>query len=293
MRPPADVAIDGDLVGSLVAEQHADLAHLPTTDAGEGWDCRLFRLGESMVVRLPRRAQAAEMLASEQRWLPGLASRLPLPTSAPVRLGRPSNRFPYCWSISRWLPGRPALAEPPRDRHQAAVDLGAFLEALHQPAPAGAPSNPWRGVPLAQRDGLLHSHVAQAGTQVDRGAVLGLWRRAIEARPWSRPTVWIHGDLHPGNLIVDDGRLVAVVDFVDLCAGDPATDLAVMWMLFDSDAREAFLASASPRRPVDPDTRLRSRGWALALGLALSTQADDDPALREMGKRAVEAALVG
>ena len=291
-KPDAEVAIDLPLVRSLLQEQHPDLADLPLADAGEGWDNRLFRLGGNLAVRLPRRAASAALVEHEQRWLPEIAPRLPLPIPVAQRVGRPGCGFPWSWSITAWLEGRTALLAPPEDPAATAVALGRFLRALHQPAPEGAPQNPWRGVPLAARADRLSEHLQQLGGLVDGTAVLRSWERSLSAPPWAGPPLWIHGDLHPGNLLIVDGRPAAVIDFGDLTAGDPATDLSIMWMLLPPAARPAFVETArSEFDPIDDATLLRGRGWAVALSLAYITLSADDPAMSALGFSTIDAVL--
>ena len=291
-KPPAEVTIDLSLVRALIQEQHTDLAHLPLKDIGEGWDNRLFRLGDDLVVRVPRRAISATLIEHEQRWLPPLSPRLPLPIPVPRRVGRPGCGFPWSWSIASWFPGQSALLAPPQDLSTAAVALGQFLRALHQPASEEAPHNPFRSVPLAARTNVLRDHVQQVDGLADRAALLELWERVLSAHPWSGPPLWIHGDLHPGNLLVSQGRLSAVIDFGDLAAGDPATDLSVMWMLLPPSTRSTFLASARGEfDPVDDHTLMRARGWALALGLANLANSQADEAMGTLGLATINAAM--
>jgi aminoglycoside phosphotransferase (APT) family kinase protein len=291
-KPPAEVAIDLSLVRALIQQQHPDLAHLALNDLGEGWDNKLFRLGDDLAVRVPRRAASAALIEQEQRWLPRLSPQLPLPIPVPRRVGRSGCGFPWSWSITSWFPGQSALLEPPQDLSAAAGALGRFLRALHQPAPANAPHNPWRSVPLAARSGALMDHLQQTDGLVDRTAVLNLWERAVSAPHWPGPPLWIHGDLHPGNLLVSQGHLSAVLDFGDLAAGDPATDLSVIWMLLPPSARLTFRASARGESdPVDNHTLMRARGWALALGLAYLGSSRGDEAMRTLGLATIDAAL--
>jgi aminoglycoside phosphotransferase (APT) family kinase protein len=290
-KPPADLAIDVSLVRALLYDQHPDLAQLPLIDLGEGWDNRLFRLGDALAVRLPRRAAAAALIEHEQRWLPLLAPRLPLLVPAPLRVGHPGDRYPWSWSITPWFPGQSALIAPPQDAVRTAAALGRFLRALHEPAPSDAPHNPWRGIPIAERTPILTRHLQQLGGLVDSNAALRLWERALSAPAWAGPRVWIHGDLHPGNLLIDDGALAAVIDFGDLTAGDPATDLSVMWMLLPAAARPAFLAAACGGLDIDNALVMRARGWALALGLACMVNSRDDPELGALGEATVREAL--
>ena len=165
--------------------------------------------------------------------------------------------------------------------------LERFLRTLHQPAPADAPRNPWRGVPLDARTAALHEHLRQLDGVVDRAAGLSLWNRALSAPRWSGPPLWLHGDLHPGNLLVSDGRLSGVIDFGDLTCGDPATDLAVLWML--PQAMRWRLEACGSDEPEA--LRMRARGWALALGMAYLAHSADDAAMAALGQRTIDAAL--
>jgi aminoglycoside phosphotransferase (APT) family kinase protein len=291
-KPPAEVTIDPFLVLALLQEQHADLAHLPLIEIDEGWDNKLFRLGDDFAVRVPRRAASAALIEQEQHWLPRLSQQLPLPVPVPLRVGRPGCGFPWSWSVVPWFPGQSALLAPPEDLGTTAVALGQFLHALHQPAPNHAPHNPWRGVPLPTRAKTLREHLQRVDGLVNRAAVLDLWERVLSTPPWSGPPLWIHGDLHPGNLLVRDGRLSAVIDFGDLAAGDPATDLSVVWMLIPPSARSNFrVAARGEFDSLDDDTWMRARGWALALGLAYLAASRDDEALGALGGATIDAAL--
>jgi aminoglycoside phosphotransferase (APT) family kinase protein len=278
--PAAEVEIDAALVRGLLADQHPDLAALPLEAHAPGWDNAIYRLGRERVVRLPRRALAARLVAHEQRWLPELAPRLPLPIPAPVRVGRPGRGFPWAWSVCPWFEGETA-ADAPLDPEPAARHLGAFVAALHAPAPDDAPANELRGGPLAGRTAMLEERVALLGDAIDGEAVLAGWRRALDA-PRAGRRVWLHGDLHPANLVVQGGRLAAVLDFGDLTGGDPATDLAVGWMLFDADSRPVFRAAAGG---AEEATWARARGWALSHAIACLASSADNPRMHAVGAR--------
>jgi aminoglycoside phosphotransferase (APT) family kinase protein len=286
-RPPAEVDIDADLVGRLLAEQHPDLAHLPRRVVASGWDNVMVRIGNDLVARLPRRTLSAGHAEHELRWLPELAPRLPLPVPAPVRAGLPGCGYPWAWSICPWLPGRPAHTEPLADPDAVAVALGRFVTALHVPAPADAPVNPYRGVPLAERHERFEAHLAVLAGRVDAAAVRERWAPLAGAPPWDGPPVWLHGDLHPDNLLVHDGRLAAVVDFGDLTAGDPGVDLAAAWMLLPPASRPLLRHEAG----ADDATWARAQGWALALALAMLAGSADDPVISGIGQRTLTAVL--
>jgi aminoglycoside phosphotransferase (APT) family kinase protein len=290
--PPAEVTIDNRLVQTLLTEQHPDLANLPLTQVGEGWDNVLFRLGEDLAVRLPRRAASAPMIEHEQRWLPELARRLPLPVPTPIRRGRPGSGFPWSWSVVRWLPGMTAVAEL-RNPQAVAASLGRFLRALHQPAPEDAPRSPFRSIPLDARTSRLHEHLDQLRDVINRERVLALWDRLVVTPRWPGPPMWIHGDLHPANLLLVDDQLAAVIDFGDITCGDPATDLSVMWMLLPPEHRETLFAAAGRHRsnPADEEIWRRARGWALSIGVAVVALGREGNPLTELGIRAIAAAL--
>jgi aminoglycoside phosphotransferase (APT) family kinase protein len=114
--PAAEVDVTAELVRQLLAEQHPDLAGLALGVLANGWDNMVCTVGADLLARLPRRAQAAELVAREQRWLPVLAPRLPLPIPAPVRVGRPAGGFPWSWSVVPFFPGQVAALAPPDDR---------------------------------------------------------------------------------------------------------------------------------------------------------------------------------
>ncbi len=290
--PAAEVDIDGALVRALLAEQHPDLAGLALVEVASGWDNVMFRLGDELAVRLPRRALAAPLVEDEQRWLPVLAPRLPLPTPVPVRIGRPGYGYPWSWSICPWLPGSPAALTPPNDPVAAALALGGFLSAMHQPAPADAPTNPYRGVPLTERAAAARQRIEQLGDLVDGPAVLAAWDELVGVAPWSGPAVWLHGDMHPMNILVDEGRVSGVIDFGDVCAGDPASDLSVAWMMLPPEARPSFRrAAANASDPIDDDTWARSRASALAIALAILASSADNPAMHAIGARTLAAVL--
>jgi aminoglycoside phosphotransferase (APT) family kinase protein len=291
--PADEVDVSPDLVRRLLAAQQPDLAHLPIEVMANGWDNLVCRLGAELVVRLPRRAVAAELITHEQRWLPVLAPRLPLPVPAPVRAGRAALGYPWPWSVVPFLPGQVAAQDPPADPGDAAVSLGRFLGALHAPAAAGAPANPNRGIPLADRRATDMQNVRALGGLVDRRAVLRVSEAAAATPRWHGLPVWLHGDFHPANILVHRGRISGVIDFGDVTSGDPATDLSVAWMFLPAGCHDAFRAAyrTASGYPDSDDTWVRARGWALALSLAILAHSADNPLMAEIGHRTIGAVL--
>lgn len=159
-KPAAEVEIDERAAHALLLDQHPDLAGLPLRHVDSGWDNVMFRLGDELALRFPRRKIAAALIEHEQTWLPAVARSLPLPVPVPLRVGQPGRGYPWRWSILPWLTGTTADQCAPRS-DQAAM-FGKFLASLHRPAPPDAPRNPYRGVPLRNRmdelmAGRIHS----------------------------------------------------------------------------------------------------------------------------------------
>ncbi|MFG2142824.1 aminoglycoside phosphotransferase family protein [Streptomyces sp. NPDC048696] len=260
--------IDENLVRSLVREQHPDLAGLDLREVVGGWDNQLWRLGDELAVRMPRTERAPSLLRKEHQWLPTLAPHLPLPVPTPVRIGEPSARFPKPWTIAKWVPGNPADHAP--ISHASAADtLAGFLKALHMKAPADAPVSQDRGVPLKTlSDGFEKGleEVTSEGDAADLQKVRDVWDEAVAAPDWEGPPVWLHGDLHPANVVVSDGTLSGVIDFGDMCAGDPAADLAAAWVLLPAGAAARFFDAYAY---ADESMIRRARGLAAAKSLFL------------------------
>jgi aminoglycoside phosphotransferase (APT) family kinase protein len=281
-----EIEISADLVRDLVRDQHPDLADRPVRLGARGWDNQLWRLGDDLAVRLPWATGSADaLLRKEHSWLPLLAPRLPLPVPVPRRWGEPSERFPRPWLITTWVPGTPADLIPVTRAADAAKSLAAFLAALHQPAPGDAPAGRDRGGPLADHAEQFANGLASAterGLIDDPDAVRAVWHDAVTAPPWAGPALWLHADLHPANVLTAGGTFCGVVDFGDLCAGDPAYDLAAAWLLLPDGATDQFYAAYQP--PVDTATMRRARGWATAKALGGLLIGDDGARGRPGGK---------
>ncbi|KQX05117.1 MULTISPECIES: aminoglycoside phosphotransferase family protein [unclassified Leifsonia] len=297
--PDADIVVDPHLVERLVRSQRPDLVGALRLVAN-GWDNAVFRLGDDLAVRMPRRSTAAHLIEHEQEWLPSIAARVPVAVPVPLHAGSPAAEFPWPWSIVPWFAGRSAASVDPASRAGMARPLADFVHALAVPAPAGAPRNPYRGVPLADREEVVWERLA--GRRVHRAAELAvLWDHLVQVEPWSGPPLWVHGDLHPGNIVVTDAApdvagesvdLVAVVDFGDLTAGDPATDLAVAWLAFDVGGRAAFRARMDELGPYDDATWQRARAWALVWATAVADSTDGDGPISAIGRHAASQVLL-
>jgi aminoglycoside phosphotransferase (APT) family kinase protein len=255
-------------VGRLLTAQFPQWAGLPIEPVpSAGTDNALYRLGDDMVVRLPRRERTSGTLEKERQWLPRLAPLLPLAVPVPLADGMPAEGYPFEWSVYRWLKGENATLERVTDLSRLATDLAQFVAALQQIDPTGGTSpgehNSYRGVPLATRDAPTRAAIVSLRGAIDVGTVTAAWESALRSPEWEHPPVWIHGDLDSRNLLVEEGRLSAVIDWGCLGVGDPACDVMVAWKVLSADTRDIFRTALS----VDESTWARARGWALSQAL--------------------------
>lgn len=272
---PADgrAGITAELVARLVAEQHPRWAGLPVVPVeADGWDNRTYRLGDALTVRLPTQERYVAAVAKEDRWLPVLAPQLPLAVPEPVATGRPGAGYPHPWSVRRWIPGRPVGSAPVEDLTAFARTLAGFLRALRRADPTGGPAagahSFFRGCPPEHYDAEVVRSLESLGPAVDRSAARAVWWDALTSR-WTGSPVWFHGDIAPGNLLLDDrGRLTAVLDFGTSGVGDPACELVIAWTFLHSDARSTFRAEVR----LDDAAWRRARGWALWKALLVAAE---------------------
>jgi aminoglycoside phosphotransferase (APT) family kinase protein len=284
------VETDVALVRRLLAGQFPHWADLPIDPvASYGTDHDIYRLGDHLAARLPRIGWATTQAAKEAEWLPRLAPHLPLAVPMQLAMGRPGEGYPFDWSVYTWLPGQDANGTID-DLDQAAVDLAAFVTALRQVETTGAPARPphGRGGPLTEGDEQVRRSVARLGDRIDGDTTLRSWQESLDAAAWDREEVWVHGDLLPGNLLVLDGRLSAVIDFGGLNVGDPACDLQPAWNVFAGDSRRRCRAELD----ADDASWLRGRGWALSQAVsALAYYWDTNPGMIRQASHALAQVL--
>ncbi|MCA8997666.1 MAG: aminoglycoside phosphotransferase family protein [Planctomycetaceae bacterium] len=279
--PAAEVTIDDLLVRRLLHSQFPKFADLPLQRIGTGWDNDSYRVGKNGVIRLPRRELGAKLIENEQTWLPKFEPRLPLPVPSLIGVGRPTEFYPWKWSMLMFLPGTTANVAPP-DQDQAPV-LARFLKVLHQPDDGIAPPHHARGVPLQLRSRNVEELWAriQSRTTDVPSDLFEVWEHALEA-PRGKESRWLHGDLHARNVLTLNGKISGIIDWGDITAGDVATDLASAWSLFESPfAREDFFATYQPTL----EERTRAQGWAFLFAvMLLDSGLIDHPEHAEMGR---------
>lgn len=292
MQPAAEAQLQIGDAERLLRAQHPDLAGQPLRPAGEGWDNVVFRLGDQLAVKFPRTSAVAEHLELEWRWLAQVSSGLPIKAPLTIRRGRPDPRYPFPWSVVRWVPGTAVwdLSESEIDglagSDACAATLAELLTGLGGVAPSEVPSNPYRGCTLRERRQRTDDHFTAAKRVLPNpvgwswAELTDMWHLALETRPAKRRR-WCHGDIHPGNVIASGGAYTGLVDWVDLGAGDPAVDLAAAWSLCDADRRRIV----AERTEFSERRWQRAQGWAIAFGLAYLVGSRPETPLRATGIR--------
>jgi aminoglycoside phosphotransferase (APT) family kinase protein len=283
-----EIHTDADLVARLLAGQFPHWAHLPIRPvASGGTDNALYRLGDDMVVRLPRIHWAVQSLDKEHQWLPRLAPLLPVAIPAPLAKGVPADGYPWHWSVYRWLDGENPTIDHHGDSRRLAVDLASFLTALQRIDPTGGPLAA-RGGPLATRDGATRTAIDALRGEVDTDAVTAAWEAALQVAPSTLPPCWVHADLSPGNVLLVHHRLGAVIDFSLMGLGDPACDLPIAWNLLPESVRDLFRTALE----IDDATWMRGRGWALSIALIqLPYYRDTNPTLAASARHVIREVL--
>ena len=254
-----EVEVPAHLVRRLLEEQFPEWAGLPLTRVPSyGTDNVLYRLGDELLVRLPKIDWATEQIPLEVELLPRLAPLLPVEIPEILALGEAALGYPWTWAVYRWIDG----AQPKVGTDVLARDLATFVAALQRVDTAGARAGASRGGPLSLRDANTRAALAQLDGEIDVEAATAAWEAALDTPPWPHEPVWLHGDLLEGNLLVRDGRLCGVIDWGAACAGDPAFDYHIAWSLL-APVRDEFRAACG----VDDDTWARARGLALSQAL--------------------------
>jgi aminoglycoside phosphotransferase (APT) family kinase protein len=283
-----EIEIPPELVRRLLRAQFPRWADLPIARVvSAGTDNAMFRLGDDMVVRMPRTPRTVSHVEREHRWLPELAPSLPLAIPTPLANGEPGDGYPWPWSVYAWIEGQTATIDRIRDPDGAARDLAGFVVALHAIDPAGGPPG-GRGEPLAASDEEVRSAIVNLEGMIDTAPAIAAWDAALRVPEWDGPPMWLHGDLLSQNLLAVDGRLSAVIDWGGVGVGDPACDAAPAWTYLPATSRAVFREALG----VDDATWARGRGWALFFGVvALPYYAVTNPVLAGIARNAIASVL--
>lgn len=284
----AEIAVDEPLARTLV-DRFAPLAGRPLRLLSRGWDRTAWLADERFVFGFPRRAVVVPGLERELEWLPRLAPQLPVAIPVPEFVGAPGDEFPWPFFGSAFIPGEEAIAVELDDarRTEVGVELARFLRALHALDGASLPPDGNNRADMAYRVPYtrdLFQRLGWSPPQVLDDAEL--------LPPPPEPATIAHGDLHDRQVLVHDGRLTGVIDWVDLCRGDPSIDLIMLWSFVPPSGRDAFVAAYGA---IDEPSLLRSRVLALMIGAVLALYARDEgqPQLERAALAAIERSLAG
>lgn len=278
--PPADIQIDLPFVKKLIDSQFPELSHLKIKFLDAGWDNENYRLGEKYIIRIPRRTVGAELILSEINWLPKIKDQLPIDVPAPLFVGQPDATYPWQWSIVPWYDGQAAAEQLPDETE--AIRLAVFLKKLHGIEFENAPINETRG-DLTVRAADISKRIERLKikTNLITDKIERFWRRALKNKFKGNPHL-LHGDLHSRNIIIDHGKIAAVIDWGDITSGDPATDLCSLWMLFKNNEirNEALKIYGASERLIE-----QSIGWAIFFGVIfLDTGLGNNPLHEKIGR---------
>lgn len=288
-----EVLVEPFLVRELLTQQFPHWAELPIEPLkSSGTDNAIFRIGEKLLARFPRVNWAAGQVEKEWKWLPALATHLPVPISTQLAKGKPTDTYPWAWSVGTWLPGtNPTPADCDK---RIARQLAEFVLAMQAIPTMDAPlaSGVYeRGVDLHIRDGITQTAIRELDTlgMIDAGAVLDAWQTALAAPTHQDAPTWLHGDLLPGNLLITESGLSAVIDFGCMGTGDPACDYLTAWSLFSPDIRQAYREYLQPSQAAWE----RGRGWALSVALLiLPYYRETNPGLADIARYTIEQVLL-
>ncbi|AYG05241.1 aminoglycoside phosphotransferase family protein [Gryllotalpicola protaetiae] len=285
------IDVSDDDVRRLIGTQFPQWAHERVRRVPSyGTTNAMFRLGADKVVRLPFIPGDGVGVPVETAILERVSGQLPVAIPAVLANGRADECYPYTWSVLGWVEGEMPVPEALVDATGLVDDLVAVLARLRE--------LPTEGVRLAQRSGPLaplaepvREAMRELDGEFDTDALRRLWDDALAAPEWAAEPVWLHADLLPSNLLVDEhGRLAGVLDWAAAGIGDPSCELLAAWNVFPSGAREVFRARLAERLDLDDATWRRGRGWAIAQAvLALPYYRGTNAGMVEMATRALRA----
>jgi len=279
-EPKAEITIDIPLIQELLATQYPQLANEKVEFLDAGWDNENYRVGQQHIIRLPRRKIAVPLLLNEVNWLPKVQKQLPINIPAPVFVGKKTDKYPWPWTVIPWIKGKTANFNQPHESE--AVRLALFLKTLHPMDATNAPANASRGVHLKEKMADLSIRIKRLKTKT--GSVTPKIEQLLDDAlnsPFPTKKCLLHGDLHPRNMIVHEGKIASIIDWGDITDGDPATDLASFWMLFD---QQTTIENGLKIYGASPDLTQRALGWAIFFGvILLDTGLQDNEQHAEIG----------
>jgi aminoglycoside 2''-phosphotransferase len=196
-------------------------------ELGRGTESVAYLVDGDWVARFPAVPAAQATLRRELALLPELRRALPLVTPAFEHVGRSGTELVFV--AYRSISGIPLTrytfdALGPDEQEAALASLAEFLRALHA-----------FPVELAQRAGVR------------------------EEQPDRLTPVLLHADIKPDHVIYDPvaQRVSGVLDWGDVCLGDPDFDLAIISMFFGAGFLTRLLHHMPDRDPDVVSAKVR------------------------------------
>jgi aminoglycoside phosphotransferase (APT) family kinase protein len=279
-----------DVVRELVSHQFPEWALLTIAPVqSEGTVNAIFRIGDGLAARFPLQPRDIEAtrqwLRSEADAALELLGHTSFAVPEPVAIGEPGAGYPLPWSVQTWLSGTTASQQDPSNSSEFALDLAKFIEQVRAIDVRGRSfAGSGRGGDLRSHDEWMEACFEQSEQLFDVPRLRRIWAR-LRDLPRESPDVMTHGDLIPGNVLVDHGRLAGILDVGGLGPADPALDLVSAWHLLDT----------GPRKLLREDLRCgeleweRGKAWAFeqAMG-AIWYYRSSNPTMSRMGRRTLE-----
>lgn len=282
--------VDAQTVRRLLEVQFRQWRGLPVTELRtSGTVNAIFRIGDDLVARFPLvgqdPAQARRSLAAEAEAARELADAATVPIPEPVAIGEPGAGYPLPWNVQTWLSGHDATVEDPLGSDAFAYDLAELIAGMRAGGTRGRRfDGVGRGGHLPDHDEWLERCFRQSEDLLEVPRLRRIWSE-LRTLPEVDEEVMCHRDLTPPNVLVEDGRLVGVLDGGSFGPADPALDLVAAWHLLDETQRGIL------RRELGCGDVQWRRGMAWAFQQAMGLvwyYLDSNPTMSQWGRRSLD-----
>lgn len=254
--------IETQTIYDIISQQFPHFSHLKIRKVTKsGHDNRTFHLGNEFSLRFPSAFEYSTQVIKEHTFCNRLQKMISFQITSPIELGKPSELFPYHFSINRWIDGESINSSNVSDKVKLARDCAKFLLELKQCDTSNGiepgAHNFYRGGDLSvYHDETIHA-INQC-SEFNQEQCLDIWNEGLNAKH-NGPNTWIHGDFEKDNILVKNGELCAIIDFGNIAVGDPACDYVMAWTYFDKASRKVFIEDLN----LDSGTIQRAKAWAL------------------------------
>lgn len=294
----ADWEVSEELVQRLIYSQFPELSAMRIKRIGNGWDNMVYLVGDEYIFRFPRRNVAIDLIKMEGRLLPKLTDYMTIPYPQPLFYGQGNDEYPMPFLGYTYVSGEFPLGVADEQRTASATALAHFLKKLHTFPPqlareCGAPHDHRNLRDVAGRKEKMRRFFVDLNDHMqeeERLAMAG-YLDQVQTDPGKQPDVFLHGDLHFKNMLVDEqGKVSGIIDWGDMNVGHPACDLSVAYSFLPSQARSLFFAEYGE---VDEETKRLARMIAVYIPMLIWMQAiaDQDEKVAEEARATIKRAL--